>query len=98
MKKQVILTEQEYEKFLTISSVACQILDEYTLKENSNPKLDRHITDSVRCNPLMKQLYAIFLYLPDEVQEDIRHKMGLKYFEKKVGQQSVLNDSMDEIW
>ena len=77
MKKQVILTTDEYESLVKIAADAAQLVDKYSA-EYKGPT---HVMDSEGCDPTYHSLFRILLYMKDEVKGDIKTFLPERYLD-----------------
>lgn len=90
MKKQVILSEDDYESLLDILVDSVNILDSYVARENRRKDIDCHIVDSPRCDKNIKGLYSKLLWMDEDIRGDLLKRLGNRYFDRFP--ESVLNE------
>ncbi len=66
MKKQVILEEEEYERFINISSILASIYDETVRLEPSGEKINESLRDN------LKKAEVLILYANGTIKDDMR--------------------------
>lgn len=96
MVKQIILNQEEFERLIDIAAQSLLLLDSYTYKENKGR--EKHIMDTDEVLPEYKKLFHGFLYMEDDMKDEIIKKLPKKYLgNTKEGAQSVLAES-DALW
>lgn len=79
MKKQIILSPEEYESLCEIASIGVIITDKYVQKEmNKGPghPMDRETVDKVQ-----HELFVKILNMEDSIKNDVESYLPKNYFE-----------------
>ncbi len=79
MKKQVILTTEEYEILTKLAALAIKVNDSYIQKAHKNKKLLGHIMDTEGADPVQKEIFTTIVYMNGDLIADIEKNLGDDY-------------------
>ena len=80
MEKKVEMSLHDYSRIVYMLVISVKILDVICL-ENYDPNKP-HYVDRKECPQDIKSLYSMFLHMDNELQNDVREKLGEDYLEK----------------
>lgn len=94
MQKQIILSEEEYDRLCLLGALALQLNDKYIEQENKKPDMEEHVSDSPKCDPVHKQIFTVFVYMDRYTRSDIFKQLPKGY---KSHDDSAVNVDGDDV-